>query len=114
VTELLRTLRGCELKSREDGSVMEEGSFAVGLLSRRDQGRIAVFSTSSFVGDTEFAIGDNESLLDDILNEALPGEPQMILAAKKAGEEIPTVFNNAGLVVSRENVWDYYPEKVEG
>ena len=37
-----------------------------------------------------------------------------ILAARKSGEEIPTVFNNAGLVVSRENVWEYYPEKVEG
>lgn len=87
VTELLRTLRDCELRSRENGTVMEEGSFAVGLLSERDKGRMAVFSTSSFVGDTEFAIGDNAGLLDDILNRALPGEPEMILKAKKADTE---------------------------
>lgn len=37
-----------------------------------------------------------------------------ILAAKEAGEEIPTVFNNAGVVVNRDNVWDYFPDKIEG
>lgn len=37
-----------------------------------------------------------------------------ILAAREAGEEIDTVFNNSGIVVSRDNVWELYPEKVEG
>lgn len=32
-----------------------------------------------------------------------------ILAAREAGEEIGPKFNNAGVVVSRDNVWDYFP-----
>ena len=36
-----------------------------------------------------------------------------ILAARAAGEEIETVFNNSGIVVGRDNVWELYPEKVE-
>ena len=37
-----------------------------------------------------------------------------ILAAEKAGEEVGPKFDNQGVVVSRENVWDFFPEKVEG
>ena len=33
-----------------------------------------------------------------------------ILAAEAAGEEIGPRFNNKGVVVSRENVWEYFPE----
>ena len=32
-----------------------------------------------------------------------------ILAAEAAGEEIGPRFNNKGVVVSRENVWEYFP-----
>lgn len=37
-----------------------------------------------------------------------------ILAAQKAGETLDWNFYNKVYVVSRDNVWDYYPEKVEG
>lgn len=36
-----------------------------------------------------------------------------ILAAEAAGEEIGPNFNNKGVVVSRENVWEYFPDPVE-
>ena len=37
-----------------------------------------------------------------------------IMAAKKAGEEIGQFFYNPVYMVTRDNVWDYYPEQVEG
>ena len=36
-----------------------------------------------------------------------------ILAAEAAGEEIGPNFNNKGVVVSRDNVWEYFPDPVE-
>lgn len=36
-----------------------------------------------------------------------------ILAARAAGKEVGPIFNNKGVVVSRENVWEYFPEKIK-
>lgn len=37
-----------------------------------------------------------------------------IMEAKRNGEEIDTFFYNPVYMVTRDNVWDYYPEAVEG
>jgi len=95
VTTILQTRPGCILKDA-NGATAADGPFSVGMISDMEKGRMAVFSTSSFVGDTEYHIADNAALLDGILNEALPGEPEMILPAKRANTD--ELFINSILV----------------
>ena len=95
VTTILQTRPGCVLRD-VNGATAADGPFSVGMISDMEKGRMAVFSTSSFVGDTEYHIADNAALLDGILNEALPGEPEMILPVKRANTD--ELFINSILV----------------
>ncbi len=79
---LLTTHESCYKKSigikyldlRELGAE-EKGSFVVGAMSEKGEGRLVLFSTSSFVRNAEFGISANSAVLIDAMSFSQAGEP---------------------------------------
>lgn len=79
---LLKTDESCykkgigveKLDLRELGA-SEKGSFVVGAMSEKGEGRLVLFSTSSFVRNAEFGISANSAVLIDAMSFSQAGEP---------------------------------------
>ena len=79
---LLKTDESCYKKGigvenldlRELGA-SEKGSFVVGAMSEKGEGRLVLFSTSSFVRNAEFGISANSAVLIDAMSFSQAGEP---------------------------------------
>ena len=81
VIPLLSTCEDCFMNSTrinlslKESDASERGSFVVGAMGAKDKGTLVLFSTSSFLRNSEFVISSNSAVLIDALSFAEVGSP---------------------------------------